>query len=663
MTTTDIFEDLRLRILSGYPLLVLQTFEEQRWERALGELASSVDRGLVVWSATAGLTPPPTGDAAGETGPLAMLEQIDAYPANHLFLLKDLHPFLSDPRVVRKLRDMIPDLTADGKSLLLLGPVDEVPLELLKDVTVLELPLPSVDELRSELESVLQSDPALQQLEIDRAQEDHLVQAVLGLTAVEAHRAFARALLNCEAVDDNVYAALVSEKRRMVQGSDLLEFFELEEGLNDVGGLEGLKDWLLQRSQAFSTDASTRGISTPKGILLAGVQGCGKSLTARAVARLLGFPLVRLDFSNLLETTRGTSEQNLRDVLRVMETIAPSVLWLEEIDKAFAGFDDEASDDPTMSRIVGRFLTWLQEHEAPVFVVATANNVWTLPPELLRRGRFDELFFVDLPNYHERKDIFSIHLSKRGWKPEKYDVPALAEVTDGFSGAEIETIVNSAIIESWSAQRMLSQQDLEDAREVTVPLSVTMEDQIFELREWARGRCRPATPENRVAQMMEEEERRGEQNVADGSGGAETPYWQQLAEHGQTAEAIVEYVKFQDHVSFDRLIDDFGQYAEMEGTYGLVLRSDPKAVIWTRISRELADIISDYVSRKRLYLHPVGSAAYAGRRHPALEPIEELPDEKMARPAWLPMALRAVPFPGGSTRFGTLARIRLGRQE
>jgi len=663
MTTTDIFEDLRLRILSGYPLLVLQTFEEQRWERALNDLASNVDRGLVVWSATAGLMPPPAERSAEETGPLAMLEQIEAYPPQHLFLLKDLHPFLSDPRVVRKLRDMIPGLVADGKTLLLLGPVDEVPLELLKDVTVLELPLPTVDELRNELETVLQSDPELRRLEIDRAQEDHLVQAVLGLTAVEARRAFARALLNCETVDDNVYAALVTEKRRMVQGSDLLEFFELDEGLNDVGGLEGLKEWLEQRAQAFSSDASTRGISTPKGILLAGVQGCGKSLTARAVARLLGFPLVRLDFSNLLESTRGTSEQNLREVLRVMETIAPSVLWLEEIDKAFAGFDDEASDDPTMSRIVGRFLTWLQEHEAPVFVVATANNVWSLPPELLRRGRFDELFFVDLPNYHERKDIFSIHLSKRGWKPEKYDVPALAEVTEGFSGAEIETIVNSAIIEAYSGQRMLSQQDLEDAREVTVPLSVTMEDQIFELREWARSRCRPATPENRVARIMEEEERRGEQNVADGSGSSQTPYWQQLAEHGQTADALVEYVKFRDHVSFDRLIEDFSEYAAMEGTFGLVLRSAPRAVIWTRISRELADLISDYVARKRLFLHPVDASTYEGRRHPSLEPISELPDEPMSRPAWLPMVLRAVPFPGGSVKFGTLARIRLGRQE
>ena len=258
----------------------------------------------------------------------------------------------------------------------------------MKDLFVMELPLPGLEEIREVLNEVRDTLPG--DVAMDFAQEEHLLKAVLGLTAEEARKAFARALQDRDEVDDTVYAGLVSEKRHMVQGSDLLEFFDLDESIDDIGGLEGLKAWIAERAEAFSTDAQSRGISNPKGVLLAGVQGCGKSLSAKAIARLLGFPLVRMDLSTLLESTRGTSEQNLREVLHTMETIAPSVLWLEEIDKAFAGFDTEAATDATIARIVGRFLTWLQEHTAPVFVVATANNVARLPPELLRRGRFDE---------------------------------------------------------------------------------------------------------------------------------------------------------------------------------------------------------------------------------------------------------------------------------
>lgn len=660
MTTADALDDLRSRILSQYVILVLQTYEEQRWEDELADLALELEQGLVVWSVTAGPQPALRSDGNGRPDTLAFLDEIADYPPDHLFLLKDLHPQLADPNVVRKLRDMIPLLRQQNKTLLLMGPVDVVPLELLKDVTTIELPLPGLEEMREQLRAAIEERNGSGSLQVDARQEEHLVNAVLGLTAQEARKALFRALQGRDEIDDQVYADLVAEKRHMVQGSDLLEFFDLEEGIEDIGGLEGLKEWIDQRAEAFSVDAQERGISNPKGVLLVGVQGCGKSLSAKAIARLLGFPLVRLDLSTLLEAQRGSSEQNLRDVLKLMEMIAPSVLWMEEIDKAFAGFADEAGTDATMARIVGRFLTWLQEHTDPVFVVATANNVSHLPPELLRRGRFDEMFFVDLPNYYERQAIFKIHLQKRGWKPEKFDIDDLATRTEGYSGAEIETIVNSAVIESYSQGRMLTQEDLLEAKDLTVPLSVTMEDQIFALREWSRTRCRAATPDSRVIQVMEEEERRGESMTADGAGAELKHKWAELAEHGQLEAAFIEYIRYRESASFNQLEEDFADYMPTEGDFGLVLRHDTRVVIWTRMSRELADMVSKFISGKRVYLHPTAIASYGEGRKINLPVLDELPDEKLEKPAWLPTSLKLIPPVQGSGRFSRLARIRMG---
>lgn len=659
MTTTEALDDLRARILSGDPLLLLRTFEEQRWEAELAELALELDRGLVAWSLTAG--PRPALRAVEERPDATVfLEQIEQYPPDHLFLLKDFARHLDDGRVVRKLRDMLGGLQRQNKTLLLIGPLDTVPLELTRDVSVVELPLPGVAELRQELAAVLQEQDGAGPASLSARQEEHLVNAVLGLTGQEARKAFARALQGREEIDDDVYAALVAEKRRMVHGSQLLEFFDLEESVEDIGGLEGLKEWVTQRAEAFSVDARERGIGNPKGVLLVGVQGCGKSLSAKAIARLMGFPLVRLDLSSLLEATRGTSEQNLRDVLRVMETIAPSVLWMEEIDKAFAGFDEEAASDATLSRILGRFLTWLQEHREPVFVVATANNVWRLPPELLRRGRFDEIFFVDLPNYGERKSIFAIHLRRRGWNPEKFDLDDLAERTEGYSGAEIETIVNSAAIEAYSRGRLLAQEDLIEARETSVPLSVTMEDQIFQLREWARTRCRPATPDSRLRQVIEDEERRGEADVDDGAAAAPLEKWKQLAEHGLLEAALVELVRGCDALPFNRLEAELSAYMPTAGEYGLALRANPRVVLWTRISRELADLLARFVEGKRLYLHPARPEVYRSGRQLTLPVVDELPTVRLEKPAWLPTTLRLIPCSNG-TKLSRVARIRMGR--
>jgi hypothetical protein len=350
----------------------------------------------------------------------------------------------------------------------------------------------------------------------------------------------------------------------------------------------------------------------------------------------------------------------MRDVLRLMETIAPVVLWLDEIDKGFAGFAEEAqAQDATMSRLVGSFLTWMEERRAPVFVVATANSITGLPPELLRRGRFDELFFIDLPNYQERKDVFSVHLARRGWKPDKFDLDELAQQTEGFSGAEIEQIVVAAMLDSFGRGRILSQQDLLAAREQTVPLSVTMEERIFELREWARARCRPATPDSRVMQMLDEEHRGGRLYDSDEE---ETAEWVALAEHGQLNAALAEFVRHRDHVTFPQLQQAFADYLDTEGEQGLALRSDPNVVLWVGMSRDLAELLSKLIANKRLFVHPTSPERYQSDGHALKLPLlNELPEDRLSRPAWLPVCFRDLPPEGGTGRFARVARMRLSR--
>lgn len=657
MTTAAALDDLRRRILAGYPVLLLQTYEEERWEEELADLALEMERGLVTWSATAGPTPKLSHKPELPT-PAEFLTQIEQYPSEHLFLLKDLHLWFHDAAVVRRLRDLLPHLASHRKTLLMMSPVETLPTELLKDVTTLELPLPGLPEMRRQLQQALDLRASGKSSPLETSLEDRLSQAVLGLTLREAAHALSNVLRDADELTEEIVPRLVAEKRHLIQGSNLLEFFDLDEGIGDIGGLDGLKEWIQQRSQAFSSDARSQGISNPRGVLLAGVQGCGKSLSARAIARMLGFPLVRMDIGALLESTRGGSEQNLRDVLKLMETIAPAVLWLEEIDKAFGGYDADAAGDATMSRMIARFLTWLQEHTAPVFVVATANRVESLPPELLRRGRFDELFFVDLPNFHERQEIYRIHLVRRGWKPEKFDLVQLAESSDGFSGAEIEEVVNSAIIESFARNRMPSQKDLEDARERTVPLSVTMEDEIFQLREWARSRCRPATMEYRVMEVLEEEHRRGEvQEIV----APQAPRWVQLAEHGQLGAAVVEYIRLNDSASWGELITDFQPMIDIRGDYGLVLRTDSKVVICVRICRELADFCCEYIEGRRLYLNPIPLSAVKPADRPQIPAIEALPPKRVDKAVWIPTALRLIPPASGSGRFSHVARIKMGK--
>lgn len=666
MKTEAVLDDIRSRIEAGYPLLFLKTAEEDRWEQELAELALEIERGLVTWTITRGLQPPVSGDEDEAPSATRLLAQLNDYPEEHLFLVKDFHPYLTDPVVLRQLRDLLPDLIAQRKTLLLFGPVVKVPLELEKDSVRIELPLPDYEDLREEFDRTLTDlrHRDANSLELTADNEDRLIKAVMGLTAQEARKAWFRALRGRDELNDDVFTTLISEKRTLASGSDLLEFYDLEENVGDIGGLDQLKDWLSKRAEAYSPRAREQGIPLPKGMLLLGVQGCGKSLTARATARLLSFPLMRLDIAALLGAQRGESEKNMRSVLSLVESIAPAVLWMDEIEKGFAGVEGDSGGaaDATMLRLVGTFLTWMAEIQKPIFVVATANSVENLPPEMLRRGRFDELFFVDLPNFEERKHILGIHLKKRGWKTEQFDLDDLARRSDGFSGAELEQIVVTALIDAFGNGRVLSQEELERAWRTTVPLSVTMEDKIFALRNWAQDRCRRATSDSRVTAMLEAEHRIDTTRLpVDDTEFAPLPPWAQLAAAGQLKAGIVEFVRKDGDVLFPELVEAMNPYMEVGGDQGLAARSNPNTVLWAGMSQPLCELICELVSSKRIYIHPTDIERYKSIQKVVRLPILKEPtDEKIPRAAWLPSSLRTAPHPVHSSRLSRIGRMKLG---
>ena len=679
MATFDTLAQLKSRILSHFSMMFLSTWEEERWEAELAALATEMGRGLVTWTVTRGAQPALNGNASAMIDAAEFLRHVPDFPSETLFLLKDFHPHLADPHIVRQLRDLVPVLIEQNKTLLFMGPETEIPVELQKDALKFDLPLPGLDELHTELKGVLASDNAHRPapLVVSPEQEERLVRTMLGLTAAQARKSFQRAFLGRHEIDEEIYTQLIGEKKVMVQGSEMLEFQELTEGVKDIGGLDGLKDWVAKRSLAFSETARKKGIPAPKGVLLLGVQGCGKSLTARAIARMLAFPLVRLDVATLLSGDKGQSEKNMRDVLALMEMIAPAVLWLDEIEKGFAGANGEAGSDSTMVRIMGRFLTWMQENPAPVFVVATANSVTGLPPEMLRRGRFDELFFVDLPNYHERKQILEIHLRKRAFDPASFDIAKLAERSEGYSGAELEQVVLAAMVETYGSADGITQAALEKAREETVPLSVTMEEKIFQLREWAKGRCRPATPDSRVLQMLEAEQRQKAEAAGDEHSLEDKPFafdptelepdeseeaWKTPAQNGDFPAALLEYVRVHDGVTIPQLQSVFAEFGPTTGEQGLSLRSDPNLILWLGLSAEFAGELSKLISNKRLFLRVTDASTFGdSEAEIKLPKLTSLPDNKVSKPAWLPTSLTDLAPDEPDSRLERVARMMLAK--
>ncbi len=495
-------EDL---IRARYPLLYLVTCEEARVDAAVAAVGQRLDKPVWEWSCTTGLIPAgaaerpePKHRHAATRDPLAALDQVLDQAGPALYVFKDLHPFLNrqQPAVTRRLREIARHLKDTLKTLLLVAPVLELPAELEKEVTVLQVPLPTRAELGALLDRVIREVlPSAQvTVDLDEAGRERLLQTALGLTLAEAENVLARILVRHRRLSAAQAPEILAEKRHLIRRNGLLEYHDSAESFATVGGLEALKDWLAKRGAAFTPAARAYGLPPPRGLLLLGVQGCGKSLCAKAAATAWQVPLLRFDMGRMFASLVGSSEENVRRAIHLAESVAPAVLWVDEVDKAFAGTHGSTfSDAGTTARVFGTFLTWLSEKTAPVFVVATANDISQLPPELLRKGRFDDLFFVDLPGAAERAEIFAIHLAKRGRDPARFDLPALAAASADFSGAEIEEAVVSALYEGFSRGEELNTGHVLLALRETVPLARTMAEHLQRLRDWATGRARPAS--------------------------------------------------------------------------------------------------------------------------------------------------------------------------
>ncbi len=501
--------ELDILIRARYPLVHLASWEEQRLDVVLEDLARNHGKTFYTWSSTQGLRKiqgaryvPPLD---GTKDPVEALQAVQKLAEPSLVVLKDFHPFLNDPIVVRWIRELSYHLKTTYTTLVLLSPTLTIPTELEKEMSVLDIPLPTFDDLKqllAEIVQVLRKNNRTS-VDLDRTQGELIVKAALGLTLSEAENAFAKAIAKDNRLDAADVQLILDEKRQVIRKSGLLEYYPVQEGLKQVGGVDNLKFWLGRRAPAFGEAARRFGLPEPKGLLLLGVQGCGKSLTAKAVAAQWSLPLLRLDVGRIFSGLVGSSEENLRKAIRVAESVAPAVLWIDEIEKGLSGIASSGSTDSGVTaRVFGGLLTWLQEKTAPVFVIATANRIESLPPELLRKGRFDEIFFVDLPSPEERREILDIHLRRRKRDPERFDLLDLSRRAESFSGAELEQVVVEGLYHAFAEGRDLEQPHLVRAIGETMPLATTMKEDIARLRAWAKTRTRPAstTPDEGEAQ-------------------------------------------------------------------------------------------------------------------------------------------------------------------
>jgi AAA+ superfamily predicted ATPase len=504
MHATQRVEELNTLTRAKYPIIYIVSWEERRIEDMLRQVAIERRKKLYEWTLTNGIMPldvvqnhpidPATRD------PLNALDFVAHSQEAAIFVLKDFHPLLDNanggpdhPVIIRRLRDITNQLKESRKTLIILSPILKFPPDLEKDITLLDYSLPTLDELELSLDRVVRSarEIAGVQLKMNAEDRERVLNAARGLTCIEAENVFAKSLVKGRKLDLGI---IIAEKEQLIRRSQILEYYETVEGFGNVGGLGLVKQWLRTRGMAFTEKARRFGLPEPKGLLLLGVQGAGKSLLAKAVASQWQLPLLRLDLGRVFSELVGSSEQNIRSALHLAENVSPCVLWLDEIEKGLAGASGSGSADAgTSARVFGSLLTWMQEKTSPVFVIGTANDISALPPEVLRKGRFDEIFFVDLPQLQERREIFAIHLARRGRDPLEYDLNQLAVVSDGFSGAEIEQVIIDGLYDAFEHDRDLTGEDMFRNLEKTVPLSQTMESKITALRQWARTHARPAS--------------------------------------------------------------------------------------------------------------------------------------------------------------------------
>jgi SpoVK/Ycf46/Vps4 family AAA+-type ATPase len=490
-------EDL---IKARYSLIWISSPEETRVEESLKRLCVEREMRLEVWSITEGFKTIANGQGTRDVkDPMKAIDHVLRSEGRALFVLRDFHPFLKEPAVVRRLRDAATELRKTKKSLCVLSPTTKIPPELEKSISaVLDWDLPSRQEIEGAARKVLPNLPAATQqvIESDPQFMERVVESALGLTLVEAENVFAKSAVRTHTFD---LETILEEKKQIIRKSGLLEYYEHREEFSDVGGMDILKDWLVKRRSAFGSRAKDFGLPLPKGILLIGVPGTGKSLTAKAVGALWQMPLLRLDVGKIFAGLVGSSEENVRSVIKTAEAIAPAILWIDELEKGFSGTQSSGSTDGgTTSRVFGTFITWLQEKTTPVFVIATANNVHQLPPELLRKGRFDEIFFCDLPDREDRRQILDIHLRKKNRDPGQFDMDRLVDATVDYSGAELEQAVIAALYDAFDSGGDLTTEGLAKTVGEIVPLAITMREMIESMREWARTRARMASARGKL---------------------------------------------------------------------------------------------------------------------------------------------------------------------
>ncbi|WP_324642443.1 AAA family ATPase [Pseudarthrobacter sp. LT1] len=513
---TNFRESLALLFRARFPILYIESFEEPRVLAEIRSVAADSNlmrtvRPVYIWSGTRGFISLDGSVKKETTDPKAAVEWALRQDGAGVFVMLDLHAYLgddrrpADPQLVRGLRDVASAFQSGSAArvLIVVAPLLRIPDELEKDVTLVDFPMPNEKEIRNVLDQMIEANSSADsriRIEVDSVGKERLAKAALGLTLNEATNAFARAMVDDGVLSNDDVHVIMDEKKQIVRKAGLLEFVDVNLDLGDVGGLQNLKRWLAKRNNSWLDEAADYGIPAPKGVLMTGIPGCGKSLTAKAIAAAWELPLLRLDIGKIFAGLVGSSEQNMRSAIRTAEAAAPCVLWLDEIEKGFSGVSGDGGDGGTSSRVFGSFLTWMQEKTAPVFVIATANKVDRLPPEFLRKGRFDEIFFVDLPTSQERREIWSLHLSKRLKKSKAGALEVgegllagLTDASEGYAGAEIEQAVVASLFDAYADRRSLVSDDLYRAVRNMVPLSVTQAEEIAAVRHWAAERAVAAT--------------------------------------------------------------------------------------------------------------------------------------------------------------------------
>lgn len=522
---------LEALVRARYAAICIATFEEERALDILNSLSRKLNKRLIRWTSSAGfLLNEQRMDQKSVDFKTAVLMAEELAREPTLFVWCDVHPyFKTQPAFVRCFKELCQKLrTGCPSNSVLLAPVEDIPIELQKEVTLLELPLPDKEETHRIISDFAGGFAGKEGLQVDLSPTclDALSSAGVGLTKSEMENCLSKALVQTKSITAGQVGLILEEKQQIIKKSGILEYIPTDRfSLEQIGGLQNLKRWLEKRRMAFTLEAKAFGVDAPKGVLLVGVPGCGKSLSAKCVAAAWNMPLLKLDMGRIFSGLVGSSEANMRMALRQCEAVSPAILWIDEIEKGLSGVGSGSSDGGTSTRVFGSLLTWMQEKQAPVFVFATANQVNSLPPEFLRKGRFDELFFVDLPSAEERKDIFSIQLRARGRDPKTFDLDGLAEFSgetmlgEGvrLTGSEIESVIEEGVLEAYyertktgEADRDLTTQDLRAAISHLVPIARSRHDEIGSLRKWAgenavRASLNPAAQPFQLTQQTKQE--------------------------------------------------------------------------------------------------------------------------------------------------------------